>query len=327
MAVTNTGFTANSSAEGLLYSDPNGVVQTVDDGLANQVLTSNGAGAAPTMQYLRTSAGTLWLFKAKTSATSGYPGDGYMLWDNATQILATNLLVAHLTSDDLDVDILLSNIAIGATILLQDSDDSLNFQKWTVSGASTNTNPGTATSYWTFPVTLVSSGGTGTTNFANNHQLVMAIAAAAGAGTGTVTNVSVVTANGFSGSVANPTTTPAITLTLGANAVTYGQLQLATGASKLIGSPSTGPAIGEITLGSGLALSGTTLSATGSGGTVTNVTASAPITSSGGATPNIAIPAANGSTDGYLSSADWTTFNNKNGTGLSYAMARGIIMQ
>jgi hypothetical protein len=36
------------------------------------------------------------------------------------------------------------------------------------------------------------------------------------AGTGTVTTVSVTTANGVSGSVANPTTTPAITLTLGA---------------------------------------------------------------------------------------------------------------
>lgn len=36
------------------------------------------------------------------------------------------------------------------------------------------------------------------------------------AGSGTVTNVSVVTANGVSGSVANSTTTPAITLTLGA---------------------------------------------------------------------------------------------------------------
>lgn len=37
-----------------------------------------------------------------------------------------------------------------------------------------------------------------------------------GGGGGTVTSVSVVTANGVSGSVANPTTTPAITLTLGA---------------------------------------------------------------------------------------------------------------
>lgn len=38
----------------------------------------------------------------------------------------------------------------------------------------------------------------------------------AASGAGTVTSVSVVTANGVSGSVANPTTTPAITLTLGA---------------------------------------------------------------------------------------------------------------
>ena len=35
-------------------------------------------------------------------------------------------------------------------------------------------------------------------------------------GSGTVTSVSVVTANGVSGSVANPNTTPALTLTLGA---------------------------------------------------------------------------------------------------------------
>ena len=36
-------------------------------------------------------------------------------------------------------------------------------------------------------------------------------------GNGTVTMVSVVSANGFSGSVANPTTTPAITLTMDAD--------------------------------------------------------------------------------------------------------------
>jgi hypothetical protein len=38
---------------------------------------------------------------------------------------------------------------------------------------------------------------------------------AAAGGSGTVTTVSVVTANGFQGSVANPTTTPAITLNAG----------------------------------------------------------------------------------------------------------------
>lgn len=50
-------------------------------------------------------------------------------------------------------------------------------------------------------------------------------------------------------------------------------------------------------------------------GTVTSVTASSPLSSSGGTTPNITISQATGSTNGYLSSADWTTFNNKQPAG------------
>lgn len=44
---------------------------------------------------------------------------------------------------------------------------------------------------------------------------------------------------------------------------------------------------------------------------VSSVTASAPILSSGGLTPNISIPAATTSVNGYLTSTDWTTFNGK----------------
>ena len=44
---------------------------------------------------------------------------------------------------------------------------------------------------------------------------------------------------------------------------------------------------------------------------VASVTATGPISSSGGTTPNISISQASGSTSGYLSSTDWTTFNNK----------------
>lgn len=46
-------------------------------------------------------------------------------------------------------------------------------------------------------------------------------------------------------------------------------------------------------------------------GFVTSVTASSPLASSGGTTPNISITQANGSTNGFLSSTDWTTFNSK----------------
>jgi len=47
------------------------------------------------------------------------------------------------------------------------------------------------------------------------------------------------------------------------------------------------------------------------GGAVIAVTASAPIVSSGGTTPNITCTTANTSTTGCISSTDWNTFNNK----------------
>ena len=50
-------------------------------------------------------------------------------------------------------------------------------------------------------------------------------------------------------------------------------------------------------------------------GTVVAVTATAPVVSSGGIAPDISMAAANTSTDGYLTSTDWNTFNNKQGVG------------
>jgi hypothetical protein len=46
-------------------------------------------------------------------------------------------------------------------------------------------------------------------------------------------------------------------------------------------------------------------------GGVTSVTASLPLSSTGGATPDISITQADGSTDGYMSSTDWNTFDGK----------------
>ena len=71
----------------------------------------------------------------------------------------------------------------------------------------------------------------------------------------------------------------------------------------------------NVTIGSGVSFAAGTLSATGSGGTVTSVTGTAPIASSGGTTPAISISQSSTSTDGYLSSTDWNTFNNKQPAG------------
>jgi len=61
----------------------------------------------------------------------------------------------------------------------------------------------------------------------------------------------------------------------------------------------------------------------GGSGTVTSVTGSSPVVSSGGVTPAISIPVATTSVNGYLSSTDWTTFNNK-GTGTVTSVAASV---
>jgi hypothetical protein len=60
----------------------------------------------------------------------------------------------------------------------------------------------------------------------------------------------------------------------------------------------------------------TSFSGSGSGltGVVTSVTGTSPVVSSGGQTPAISMPAATTSVSGYLTSTDWTTFNNKSNT-------------
>ena len=80
------------------------------------------------------------------------------------------------------------------------------------------------------------------------------------------------------------------------------------------GSTNTLSNIGNASLtNSAITINGTSTSLGGSinVGTVTSVTGTAPVVSSGGATPAISMPAATASVNGYLTSTDWTTFNGK----------------
>jgi hypothetical protein len=123
-------------------------------------------------------------------------------------------------------------------------------------------------------------------------------------GSGTVTSVAALTlgttGTDLSSTVATGTTTPVITL------------QVPTASASNRGALS--------------AADWTTFNNKGSG-TVTSVTGTAPVVSSGGATPAISMAAATTSVNGYLTSTDWNTFNGKGSgtvTSVSVVSANGL---
>jgi hypothetical protein len=108
---------------------------------------------------------------AKTTATSGKPGSSFLLWNNATQTSATQINIDHIDDDGIDIDIFLELLSPGDVLVVQDRANSNNYQKWEVSSTITII----PNDYVEVPVTLINSGGTGTTGFANNAQIFLAI--------------------------------------------------------------------------------------------------------------------------------------------------------
>ena len=96
-----------------------------------------------------------------------------------------------------------------------------------------------------------------------------------------------------------------------------GTITAATWGGNTIGTSKGGIGLTTVgTAGQVLTSNGTTLSyTTPTTGTVTSVTGTAPVVSSGGNTPAISMAAANTSTNGYLTSTDWNTFNGKQAAG------------
>jgi len=106
----------------------------------------------------------LYDYKAKTGQTSGDPGSGNIIWNNATQPSATQLIFSHVDSNSQDIEYLLALLRTGDTIRIQDALISENYQQWALTA-----NPVVTTGSY---VTLAVSLSTGTHSFSNNDSVL-----------------------------------------------------------------------------------------------------------------------------------------------------------
>lgn len=136
---------------------------------ANITVDSKGRITAASNGHAIPSGSFLGQYKCNTTITPP-PASGHIRYNNATQVSSTNLYVSETTDDGIDISALLSLLIVGDKILVQDRDNSANYQIWNISASITDSG-----TYRTVPVTLDASGGTGTTNFANNHNLFIAV--------------------------------------------------------------------------------------------------------------------------------------------------------
>jgi hypothetical protein len=117
------------------------------------------------------SSTSLLYYRAQTGSQTPPPTTGHIRWNQANQTTATLLYLNHIDDAGDDVERVLELCNTGSTVLVQDRDQSANFQNFVLTGPAVNTTE----SYVTFPVSFVNGGGTGLTGFSNNQLLLIGV--------------------------------------------------------------------------------------------------------------------------------------------------------
>lgn len=144
-------------------------------GLDTYPLSLTGALTGDTIQYDGSKwvriqprpPGGVWPYKADTRAGTD-PVAGSITWSDSTQINSTYLKVNKGCDSVIDIDYFIP-YWLNHHILVQQQDDSANYQWWHCNGVSKSG------SVYTLQVGLMSSLGTGSTNFPNNKQLFISV--------------------------------------------------------------------------------------------------------------------------------------------------------
>ena len=321
ITVANTGVLSNIAGTGISVSSATGNVTIANTGVLSWAGGTTGLTPAAATTGAVTLAGTLIAVNGGTGQASYAIGD--LLYADTTTTLAKL------------PDVATGNALISGGISTAPAWGKIGLTTH-VSGVLPIANGGTNGT--SVPTAGAVPYGTGTAYGFTSAGTSGQVLTSAGAGTptwttpttGTVTSVSGTgTVNGIT---LTGTVTSSGSLTLGGTLGGIGNSQLT---NSTISGVSLGGSLFNLTAGTGVSFSsGTTyngsaaitITATGSGGTVTSVTGTSPVVSSGGTTPAISIPAATTSVSGYLTSTDWNTFNNKgSGTVTSVSGTTGRI--
>lgn len=240
---------------------------------------------------------TFYNYQADTNQYSGVPTTGHLIWNNVTQTSATTIILSHIDALGNDIDVFFPLFKTNDTFVIQDKGNSNNFQTWRISATPTVI----LNSYVSIPVTLVTSGGI--TQFTNNQQLLFAIVTSGLQGATGITGAT--GATGIQG--ATGATGPTITGT--------GVVKVVSGVYQ---DPATTIVNADVSATAAIAQSKLSLIDAAADGTTKGISAytASDFNSAAGV---ISIDytngqSASGSTKGFLTSSDWTTFNNKQAT-------------
>jgi hypothetical protein len=153
-----TSFVGTVTANTFIKSGGSALQYLMADG---SVTTTSGSGGNSSNIYLYDNNLT----------TTPVPSTGTIRFNNVAQASATIIYVSSVTRDSIDIDEFLTLISDLNIVYIQDQSSSLNFIKFSVTAAPTIV----LNSYISIPVSVITTGGTGTTSFGAGLDIFMSI--------------------------------------------------------------------------------------------------------------------------------------------------------
>ena len=251
-------------------------INLTDKGANNGVATLDAGGKVPTTQLPVGAQVYKGTWSASTNTPTLVNGTGTSGWTYRVTVAGTVNFGAGAITFTVGDDVIY-NGTIWQRNPSSSSVSSVNTQTGTVVLTTDNINEGTTNKYYTdtrartsLSVTapLAYNSGTGAFSIPLATTLVSGYLSTTDWNT---FNGKQATGNYITALTGDVTATGpgSVGTTIANNAVTYGKMQAMT-ANKLLGSGASGTAVSEITLGTGLSFTGSTLNASTTGGTVTN---------------------------------------------------------